>query len=134
MTQMRHRVLLLLALILGFAAPAALRAQDNAVRFEIRAVGDSTFTFATPQAAWVARGQKGIAVDPRRRDGLVARFVVLGVEGGLANALILGQSQKLTTDHVVLLRPPVGHWYASRTFWTGALGGLVAGVLVGKAF
>jgi len=131
---MRLRILLALSLVCAFAAPRAARAQDNAVRFEIRTVGDSTFTFAAPQAPWVARGQKGIAVDPRRRDGLVARFVVLGVDGGVANALILGQSQKLTTDHVVLLRPPRMHWYASKRFWSGALGGLVVGFVAGKAF
>ena len=130
---MRLGILVALALAVGAAAPRAARAQDNAVRFEIRSVGDSTFTFATPQAPWVARGQKGIAVDPRRRDGLVARFVVLGVDGGVANALILGQSQKVTTDHVVLLRPPQLHWYASKRFWAGALGGLVVGIVTGKA-
>ena len=114
---MRYRILLALALFAGLAAPRAVMAQDSAVRFEIRSVGDSTFTFAASQAPWVAKGQKGIAVDPRRRDGLVARFVVLGVDGGTANALILGQSQKVTTDHVVLLRPPQSHWYASKRFW-----------------
>jgi hypothetical protein len=131
---MRKRALFVLALVLGAVAPAMLRAQDSAVRFEIRTVGDSTFTFAAAQAPWVARGQQGIAVDPRRRDGLVARFVVLGVDGGTANALILGQSQKVTTDHVVLLRPPREHWYANKSFWGGALGGLAAGVLIGSAF
>jgi len=131
---MRLRILLGLVLALGYAAPRAARAQDSAVRFEIRSVGDSTFTFTAAQAPWVARGQKGIAVDPRRRDGLVARFVVLGVDGGVANALILGQSQKVTTDHVALLRPPRMHWYASKRFWSGALGGLVVGFAAGKAF
>jgi hypothetical protein len=131
---MRVRILLALALVCAAAAPRAARAQDNAVRFEIRTVGDSTFTFAAGQAPWVARGQKGIAVDPRRRDGLVARFVVLGVDDGVANALILGQSQKVTTDHVVLLRPPRLHWYASKRFWAGALGGLAVGFAAGKAF
>lgn len=131
---MRKRVLLVIAFLLAAVAPSMLRAQDSAVRFEITTVGDSTFTFAAAQAPWVARGQQGIAVDPRRRDGLVARFVVLGVDAGTANALILGQSQKVTTDHVVLLRPPRERWYASRAFWSGALGGLAAGVLIGTAF
>ncbi|NUQ20032.1 MAG: hypothetical protein HOQ09_03630 [Gemmatimonadaceae bacterium] len=131
---MRNRILLALALLVGASiAPRAAAAQDSAVRFEIRSVGDSTFTFDVSRAAWVARGQKGIAVDPRRRDGLVARFVVLGVDAGVANALIVGQAQKLTTDHVVLLRPPREHWYASKRFWTGALGGLVAGFLIGHS-
>lgn len=131
---MHLRFLLALGLAFAVTAPRAARAQDTAVRFEIQSVGDSTFTFAASQAAWVARGQKGIAVDPRRRDGLVARFVVLRVDGGVANALILGQSQKVTTDHVALLRPPRMHWYASKRFWTGALGGLAVGFAAGKAF
>ncbi len=132
---MLHRMLLAFAFLAAAATiPRAAHAQDNAVRFEIRSVGDSTFTFAAPSAPWVAKGQKGIAVDPRRRDGLVARFVVLGVADGVANALILGQSQKVTTDHVVLMRPPRSHWYASRRFWFGALGGAVAGFVAGKSF
>ena len=131
---MRVRILLALALFAGITAPRAVRAQDSAVRFEIKTVGDSTFTFAASQAPWIAKGQKGIAVDPRRRDGLVARFVVLGVDAGTANALILGQSQKVTTDHVVLLRPPESHWYASKRFWGGALGGLAAGIAIGSTF
>jgi len=131
---MLQRTLLAFAFLAAAAtAPRVAHAQDNAVRFEIRSVGDSTFTFAAPQAPWVAKGQKGIAVDPRRRDGLVARFVVLGVDDGIANALILGQSQKVTTDHVVLMRPPRSHWYASKRFWFGALGGAVAGFVAGKA-
>lgn len=130
---MRNRILLLIALALGALLPARARAQDEAVRFDIRSVGDSTFTFDVSRAPWVARGQSGIAVDPRRRDGLVARFVVLGVSEGVANALILGQSQKLTTEHVVLLRPPRERWYASGKFWLGALGGLIVGFFVGHA-
>ena len=129
----KQRIFLILVLVLGVAAPNVLRAQDSAVRFEIRTVGDSTFTFASNQAPWVARGQHGIAVDPRRRDGLVARFVVLTVADGVANALILGQSQKVTTDHMVLLRPPQAHWYANKAFWSGALGGVLAGFVIGKA-
>ena len=131
---MRNRILLVLALLAGaLLAPGSARAQDSAVRFEIRSVGDSTFTFDASRTPWGARGQKGIAVDPRRRDGLVARFVVLGVDGGLANALIVGQAQKLTTDHVVLLRPPQEHWYSSGKFWAGALGGVIVGFFVGHA-
>jgi hypothetical protein len=130
---MPTRILLTFALLLGALAPLSAGAQEEAVRFEIRSVGDSTFTFDVARAPWVERGQKGIAVDPRRRDGLVARFVVLGVADGVADALILGQSQKLTTEHVVLLRAPREHWYSSGRFWLGALGGLVVGFFVGHA-
>ena len=120
---MRHRVLLLVALVVAALAPLSLRAQDESVRFDIKSVGDSTFAFDVSRAPWVTRGLKGIAVDPRRRDGLVARFEVLRIDEGVATALILGQSQKLTTEHVVLLRAPRSHWYASKRFWVGAVGG-----------
>ena len=130
---MRHRVLLLLALVAVAFAPLSLRAQDEAVRFDIKTVGDSTFSFDVSRAPWVVRGLKGIAVDPRRRDGLVARFEVLQIEDGVATALILGQSQKLTTDHVVLLRAPRSRWYASKRFWFGALGGAIVGFAIGAA-
>ena len=130
---MRHRVLLLVALVVAALAPLSLRAQDESVRFDIKSVGDSTFTFDVSHAAWVARGQKGIAVDPRRRDGLVARFEVLEVDDGVATALILGQTQKLTTEHVVLLRPPRERWYSSKRFWFGALGGAIVGFAIGAA-
>ena len=128
---MRHRVLLLVALVVAALAPLSLRAQDESVRFDIKSVGDSTFAFDVSRAPWVTRGLKGIAVDPRRRDGLVARFEVLRIDEGVATALILGQSQKLTTEHVVLLRAPRSHWYASKRFWFGALGGAVVGFALG---
>ena len=130
---MRNALVLLVGLLLGAIAPSRLAAQEEAVRFEIRTVGDSTFTFDVGRVPWVTKGLNGIAVDPRRRDGLVARFVVLGVSEGMANALILGQSQNLTTDHVVLLRAPREHWYSSKRFWFGALGGAAVGLAIGAA-
>ncbi len=114
--------------------PAALRAQDSAIRLEIRSVGDSVFTFNSSPVSWIARGQQGIVVDPRRRDVLVARFRVLNVEAGVGNALILGQTQPVSIEHVALLREPRPHWFTSKTFWFGVVAGAVGGVIAGKAF
>jgi hypothetical protein len=114
--------------------PAAVRAQDSAIRLEIRSVGDSVFTFNSSPVSWIARGQQGIVVDPRRRDVLVARFTVLNVENGVGNALILGQTQPVSTEHVALLREPRPRWFSSKTFWFGVAAGAVGGVIVGKAF
>ena len=112
--------------------PSVARAQDSAVRMEIKTVGDSTFTFNASQVAWVAPGQSGIVVDPRRRDVLVARFKVLSVEDGTGNALILGQTQRVSTDHMALLSEPRPAWYTRKTFWTGLAVGLAAGFGLGK--
>ena len=112
--------------------PSAVRAQDTAVRMEIKSVGDSTFTFNATNVPWVARDQSGIVVDPRRRDVLVARFKVLSVEAGTGNALILGQTQRVSTDHVALLSEPHPPWYTRRTFWTGLAIGLIGGFGLGK--
>ena len=126
------RVLALCAAVL--VVPAAVRAQDSAIRLEIRSVGDSVFSFNSSPVSWIARGQQGIVVDPRRRDVLVARFRVLSVEAGVGNALILGQTQPVSTEHVALLREPRPHWFSSKSFWFGLAAGVVGGVLVGRAF
>ena len=122
----------LLMLGMGAIAASRLHAQDTAQRFEITTVGDTTFQFAVPNAPWVSRGQQGIAVDPRRRDGLVARFRVLTVANGIAEALILGQTQKVTTEHVALVTPPPPRFYSRWTFWSGLGAGLLGGFVLGK--
>ena len=73
-------------------ARGAVGAQQRAVRFEITAVSDTTLLFRAGTARWVHAGQTGTAVDPRRRDALVARFRVLTVRDGLATALVTGQT------------------------------------------
>lgn len=122
---------LLGALLCAIAVARPLDAQQGATRFEIAQVGDSTFSFAIGPNDWIKRGRRGIAVDPRRRDALIARFEVLDVREGRATALVTGQTTRITTDHVALLERPPAHWYAQPAFWVGAAVGGAAGVLLG---
>lgn len=116
------------AALLFFLRPALLRSQESAARFEIGAVGDSTLMFEAGKHDWIAVGQRGIVVDPRRRDALVARFHIIEVSNGQATALVTGQTMRVTPDHLALLsRPPV-RFYRNLAFWAGALIGAVAGV------
>ena len=109
------------------AAPRPLvRPGEAQYRFEILRTSDSTFTFLAPAAPWLAAGQRGIVVDPRRRDALVARFQTLTKRGDTVAALVTGQTTDLSTSHVVLLpyvapRRPGG--LRQRSFWLGLLTG-----------
>jgi hypothetical protein len=111
----------------------------TAQRFEIVAVGDSTLTFLARRASWVDSGRYGIAVDPRRRDLLVARFEVLARQGDSATAVVTGQTQRVTPDHVALLERPaepdtvtvVRVVRPRARFWEGVLTGSAVGVLLG---
>ncbi|MGQ0765444.1 MAG: hypothetical protein ACT4OZ_07245 [Gemmatimonadota bacterium] len=123
--------LLLVATLLLCVLPGRSGAQDQSTRFRIGSVGDTTISFMTGDSKWVRRGQLGTAVDPRRRDTLVARFQVLSVGGGQATALITGQTTAVTTDHVALLLQPAQSWIRSRTFWLGLLLGGAVGAGVG---
>lgn len=102
----------------------------GAHRFEITRVADSTFDFAIVGQRWVRVGTVGIAVDPRRRDALVARFLVSRVEGDTAEAVVTGQTTRVTDAHVALLdRPRVGP--ARRpSFWAGFFGGAALGAAI----
>jgi hypothetical protein len=118
--------------ILALAAAPAAGAQESATRFEITAVADTTFSIRLGEhAGWVRRGLEGIAVDPRRRDLLIARFRVVDVKAGEgeAVALITGQTTLVETEHVALLTRPRAPWYRQRAFWVGLLlgGGIGAG-------
>ena len=125
------RFLVVLAAIACAALLPARRAgaQDlqRAVRFQIAAVGDTTFTFPVGGAKWVRVGAKGIAIDPRRRDALVARFEVLRIERGTATALVTGETMRLTVDHFAVLEEPKMPWFAQRPFWLGTVLGLLVG-------
>jgi hypothetical protein len=95
----------------------------RAWRFELADAGDSTFRFAAGGARWVRPGTTGIVIDPRRRDALVARFEVQGVDADTAVGLILGQTQRVVPEHVALLAPPKLRPWQQRPFWQGALSG-----------
>jgi hypothetical protein len=119
-------------------APRAAGAQaaERMVRLTIVEVSDSTFSFDASNLRWIKPGERGMAVDPKRRDALVARFDVLRVENGRATALITGATTDLTTDlttdHVVVLEVPPRPWYRSTLFWRGALAGTLVGALLGS--
>ncbi len=117
--------------VLAFA-PVHLEAQETTVRFPVTDVGDTTFTFRVGQYAWVREGLRGIVVDPRQQDVLVARFRIYGVFQGQARAVITGQTTTLSTQHMVLLDVPRRPWYKERLFWIGTAAGAVAGFLLGS--
>ena len=127
------RVVAAAALVLAalvVARPAG--AQQVAARFEITVVGDSTFSFPIGTLQWVALKRRGIVVDPARRDALVARFRIQGVQDGVVSAVVTGQTARVTTQHVVVLEPPAPtRWYRRGSFWGGSALGLTVGAIVG---
>ena len=112
--------------------PAGAQVLERTVRLAIIEVGDSTFSFDAGNLRWVKPGERGMAVDPKRRDALVARFSVLEVDAGKATALITGETTRLTPDHVVVLEVPIRPWYRSTLFWSGAVLGALGGLIVGS--
>lgn len=128
---MRHFTLMAAALLtIGAAAPA--RAQLKGVRFEIKAVGDTTLGFAAGSERWIRRGLRGSAVDPKKRDVLVAQLRVLQVDPqGNVTATVIGQTTAVTTDHVVVMQEPSPSWFRRRAFWGGLALGATLGVVAG---
>jgi hypothetical protein len=131
---MIRRLLVIVWLALGASAlggaASPLQAQLKGVRFEIAAVGDTTLNFHSGSEHWIRRGLDGIAIDPKRRDVLVARLRVLRIDRtGYVTAVVTGQTTAVTKDHVVLLQELIPPWYRRRQFW----GGLVLGLALGAA-
>ncbi|HEU4640950.1 MAG TPA: hypothetical protein VFS44_00755 [Gemmatimonadaceae bacterium] len=128
---MRPVLSIVAALLLALAGARPARAQESAYRFEIAKVGDSTFTFTCPAAThgWVKPGMVGIAVDPERRDALVARFRILRVRDGNATALVTGATTRVSDRHVALLERPAPPFYRRGSFWLGTVLGAAVGAL-----
>jgi hypothetical protein len=116
-------------LMVGLSA-GPLGAQFRGVRFEITQVGDTTFRFPRGSAGWVRVGATGYAVDPRRRDVLVARFRVARVDSGLVTAVVTGQTTRVATEHIAVINEPPKPWYKGITFWAGTVFGIVIGALM----
>ena len=131
---MRRLFILCSMLVLATLGVSTAGAQENAVRFEITAVGDTAFLFRPGRHGWVTAGQRGIAVDPRRRDVMVARFRVVGVSDGVATAVITGQTTNIATDHVALIVQPSPQWYKRPSFWAGTVVGAIIGAVAGASF
>ena len=123
------------ALLLLGGSGAVARAQVGGVRFEIsRVVDDTTIAFRRGTANWIRPRQVGIAVDPRRRDALVARFRVIAIDSEMATAVITGQTTRITPDHVAILNEPQSSWLRSPRAWGTLLVGFGLGVIVGTRF
>lgn len=137
---MRVRALLRVAallLVTAVSTPAVMppaHAQQRLTRFFVDSVADSTFSFRTGDARWVRAGQTGIAVDPRERDALVARFRVVEVVGNRATALITGQTTFLTGEHAALMEQPETPFWRRRSFWSGSAVGVLLGLVAGLSF
>ena len=107
-------------------------AQSRGIRFEITQVTDTTLRFPRGRATWIKPKMTGIAVDPRRRDILVARFEVLRIDSGLVTAAINGMTTRVATEHIAVMSEPPKPWYKTRTFWGGTVFGFVLGALVSR--
>ena len=110
--------------------PAPVAAQFRGVRFEITQVGDTTFRFSRGSATWVKDKATGLVVDPRNRDGYIARFTVARVDSGLVTAVITGQRSRVVTEHIAVMAEPPRPWYKGITFWAGTVFGVVIGALI----
>lgn len=131
---MRVRRLLLAASLAAVAALPA-QAQLKGVRFEIAGVGDTTLSFRAGTERWLRSGLRGIAVDPRKRDVLVARLRIVSVDrAGTVVAVVTGQTTAVTTDHVVLMQEVSPPWYRRRAFWSGLFMGAALGAVAGAQF
>jgi hypothetical protein len=108
------------------AAPR-LFAQAAYVRFDIIAVDDSTFTFATTGANWVKPSRAGFVVDPLHGDELIAKFRVTKAHKGMATAVVTGQTERLSPSDVALLTKPHPFFLTRPWFWAAFVVGGVIG-------
>jgi hypothetical protein len=112
----------------GVGAAPVSRIPRDAARFEIEVVDDSTARFKPREAGWVRDGMTAWVVDPLNRDALVARTRIVSVWNETAVAVVTSQVTRVTTQHVVLMTPPLVPWWKTRRFWMGtAIGAVVGG-------
>lgn len=109
------------------AEAATARVPRDAARFEIESVDDSTATFRQFEARWLKPGMTVHAVDPARRDALVARLRIIKADSGRLTALVTSQVTRVTTDHFVLAVEPPRKWYQERRVWWSFVGGGIVG-------
>lgn len=129
------RSFLALSLAAALAAPlSGAEAQVRIARFYVDSVTDSTLVFRLGKVDWLRPGTTGIAVDPRQRDALVARFRVISVGERRAEALVTGQTTFVTTDHVALVEEPPRRFWRESSFWVGTLLGSVIGAVSALVF
>ncbi|HYW33076.1 MAG TPA: hypothetical protein VE869_16365 [Gemmatimonas sp.] len=107
--------------------PASAPIPRDAARFEIESVDDSTARFRRAEATWIRPGTLVYAVDPAKRDALVARLRVLGTDSGRMTALVTSQVTRVTTEHFLLAVKPTVRWYRDARFWWGLAGGGAVG-------
>lgn len=103
--------------------PVLPRIPRDAARYEIDAVDDSTATFRVFESRGLRVGLSAYAVDPVRRDALVARLTIVRRDSTTATALVTSQVARVTTDHVLLVPPPRRSWWRTKLFWIGTLVG-----------
>jgi len=108
--------------------PVLPRIPRDAARFEIDVVDDSTATFRVFESRWLRAGLSAYAVDPTRRDALVARLTILRRDSTTATALVTSQVARVTTDHFLLVPPPPTPWWETKLFWIGTLVGSAVGL------
>ena len=134
MTARLPRTAWLLAAVLCLGVVRTAPAQARAERFFIDSVTDSTLIFRVGPSAHVKNGLTGVAVDPARRDALVARFRVLEVRDGRVVGLVTGQTTFVTADHVAIVDVPQRSFWRQRLFWVGTLLGGALGTAAALSF
>ena len=130
----RSRLRWMLAAFLCLVVTRVAPAQARTERYFIDSVTDSTLIFRVGPSARVKSGLTGVAVDPARRDALVARFKVLEVRDGRVMGLVTGQTTFVTTDHVAIVDVPPRSFWRQRLFWVGTLLGGALGAAAALSF
>jgi hypothetical protein len=108
------------------AQPLPSTIPRNAWRFAVVELTDSTVRFDASDARWLRPGMIGYAVDPSKKDALVASLSLMGTGGREYKALITGQREPVDSTHIVVFLRPDTPWWRTKHYW----GGFVIGVVV----